>query len=590
MLLPGLVLAMLMGGCSKQAEKVTGPQAQIAPLFNQAPGARYIPGSYIVVFKESVAEVDRDVDEIGQRYNLRVDFRYRHALKGFAAKLSPVAVEALRKDPRIAYIEQDQVAHLDATQPNPTWGLDRIDQRALPLDNSYTYNQTGAGVDVYCLDTGIRLTHVDFGGRAVTGYDAITPGGNASDGNGHGTHTAGTIGGSTYGVAKAVSLIAVRVLDDTGHGTYAQVIAGVDWVTGDHTTAPAVANMSLGGPVDAALDQAVRNSIADGVIYCVSAGNLSVDASTQSPADVAEALTVGATNSSDGFAFFSNYGSIVDVQAPGVNVMSDYNTSDIATTLMSGTSMAAPHVAGAAALYLEVNPTATPAAVHDAIIGNSTTGVITGLPVGTANRLPYSIVSTSPPVVPEPPVLSSPANGAAGVTLPVGLAWNASFGATSYRVQVSTSSSFTTTAYDQAGISSTSVSVSGLSPLTLYYWRVNATNAAGTSNWSSVRNFTTGTGLGPAAPTLVSPANGARNVPRSPTLIWNASAGAATYRVQVCWDSSFNTNVYDRAGITSTSTVVTGLGGRTLHYWRVNATNANGTSKWSTTWSFTTRR
>jgi subtilisin family serine protease len=590
LLLSGIVLAILMGGCSKQPQKITGPQTQQAPLFNRTPGAEYIPGSYIVVMKESVADVDKDVDEIGQRYTLKADFRYKHALKGFAGKLSAAVVEALRNDPRVAYIEQDQIAHMDATQINPTWGLDRIDQRALPLDNSYTYNQSGAGVDVYCLDTGIRLTHVDFGGRAVTGYDAITPGGTAADGNGHGTHTAGTIGGATYGVAKAVRLIAVCVLDSTGQGTYAQVIAGVDWVTGDHTTTPAVANMSLGGPLDAALDQAVRNSIADGVTYCVSAGNSSADASTQSPADVGEALTVGATNSSDAFAYFSNFGSIVDVQAPGVNVTSDYYTSNTATTTMSGTSMAAPHVAGAAALYLEANPTATPAAVHDAIIGNATTGVITGLPMGTANRLLYSIISTTPPVVPAPPVLSSPANGATGVTLPVALSWNASFGATSYRVQVSTSSAFTTTVYDHAGISSTSVSVSGLAPSTLYYWRVNATNAAGTSNWSTVRNFTTGTGMGPAAPTLVSPANGANNVPRSPTLTWNASSGATSYRVQVCWDPSFNTNVYDRSGITSTSTVVTGLAGKTLHYWRVNATNANGTSKWSTTWSFTTRK
>jgi subtilisin family serine protease len=197
--LSGVVLAILMAGCSKQPQKITGPQAQQAPLFNQTPGAEYVPGSYIVVMKESVADVDKDVDEIGQQYSFKADFRYKHALKGFAGKLSAAAVEALRNDPRVAYIEQDQIAHMDATQLNPTWGLDRIDQRALPLDHSYTYNQTGAGVDVYCIDTGIRFTHVDFGGRAVTGYDAITPGGTAADGNGHGTHTAGTIGGATYG-------------------------------------------------------------------------------------------------------------------------------------------------------------------------------------------------------------------------------------------------------------------------------------------------------------------------------------------------------------------------------------------------------
>jgi subtilisin family serine protease len=295
---------------------------------------------------------------------------------------------------------------------------------------------------VYCIDTGIRFTHVDFGGRAVTGYDAITPGGTAADGNGHGTHTAGTIGGATYGVAKGVRLIAVRVLDNSGSGTYSQVIAGIDWVTSNHTTTSAVANMSLGGPQDAALDAAVRASIVDGVTYCVSAGNSAANASGYSPADVGEALTVGATDNTDTWAYFSNYGSVVDILAPGVNVTSDYYTSNTATASMSGTSMSSPHVAGAAALYLEANPTAAPAAVHSAITSNATTNAISGVPSGTVNKLLYSLIGAPPPP-PSAPTLSSPANGATGVSIPATFTWNASTGATSYRVQVSTSSSFT---------------------------------------------------------------------------------------------------------------------------------------------------
>jgi len=593
LLIAGIALAALMVGCSDQP---TTPQQQQsftqAPLLNKTTGAKYIDGSYIVVFKESVGDVDNEVNDMGQRHAIRANYRFKHAIKGFAGKLTAAQLEALRSDPRVAYVEQDQVAHIDATQTNPpSWGLDRIDQRARPLDNSYTYNQTGVGVDVYCIDTGIRTTHTDFGGRAVAGYDAITPGGTANDGNGHGTHTAGTIGGTAYGVAKGVHLIAVRVLDNTGSGTYAQVVAGIDWVTADHTTHPAVANMSLGGPQDAALDAAVRNSIADGVTYCVSAGNSAVNASTQSPADVAEAITVGATDNTDAFAYFSNYGSVVDISAPGVNITSDWNTSNTATNTISGTSMSAPHVTGAAVLYLEANPTATPAQVQAALKANGTSGVITALPSGTVNLLLYSVVAGGPPPPPPTaPTLSSPANGATGVSTSPTLTWNASSGATSYTVQASTSSAFTTFAYNVSGITGTSTNVTGLAGSTVYYWRVNATNTGGTSAWSTSWSFTTGAGSPPAAPTLRSPSNGATGVSRTPTLSWNASTGASSYRVQVSTSSSFGTLVYDQSGITSTSTTVSGLGSRVTYYWRVDASNASGTGAWSTTWHFRTTR
>jgi len=592
----GIAAALLVFGCSREPGTVTGPpsdgSAGPAPLMRIAAGAEIVPGSYIVVFKPTVGDVDQAVDDLSLREGITARFRYRHALKGFAANLSATEVQALRNDPRIEYIEEDQIARAIGIQTNPpSWGLDRVDQRSLPRDYTYNYNQTGTGVNAYIIDTGIRFTHVDFGGRAVTGYDAITPGGNASDGNGHGTHVAGTTGGAAYGIAKNVRLIAVRVLDNSGSGTYTQVIAGIDWVTGHHTT-PAVANMSLGGGASTSLDAAVRNSIADGVTYCVAAGNNGRNASNYSPARVAEAITVGATDSSDRWASFSNYGSVLDILAPGVSIKSDYYTSDTATATMSGTSMATPHVTGAAALYLEANPNASPAEVASGLVALGTPGVISGVPTGTVNLLLYTLIGpVTPPDPPAPPVLSSPANGATGVSTSPTLSWEASSGATSYQVQVSTSSSFTSTVYDQS-VTTTSTTVAGLLANTRYYWRVNASNTGGESSWSDVWSFTTQTagGSAPPAPTLVSPANGASNVSRTPTLTWNAASGADSYRVQVSTRSNFSKIVFDQSDLTDTSVTLPELGRLTKYYWHVSATNDYGTSPYSATWSFRTGR
>ena len=591
-----IALTVIFAGCSKNPSQIMAPdRAQVrasgpAPLLVHAPGPNTIQGAYIVVYKDAVADVDGQVNQAGQQLGFTADFTYKYSIKGFAAKLSPAAVQALRNDPNVDFIEQDQIAHAGTIQSNATWGLDRIDQRALPLSTTYQYDQTGAGVDAYCIDTGIRFTHSEFGGRAVTGYDAITIGGTAADGNGHGTHTAGTIGGATYGVAKGVRLIAVRVLDNSGSGSYSQVVAGIDWVTGNHTTTPAVANMSLGGPADAALDAAVRRSIADGVTYCVSAGNSSANVSTQSPADVAEAITVGATDISDVFAYFSNFGAGVDISGPGVDVTSAWFTNNTATAVLSGTSMSSPHVAGVAALYLAANPTATPAAVQSALVSNATTGVITSIPSGTANRLLYSLFGPPAPP-PAAPVLVSPANAATGVTVPAALSWNASTGATSYTAQVSTSSSFATFAYNQS-VTTTSASVGGLASSTVYYWRVSATNGGGTSAFSAVRSFTTAAGPPPppppAVPVLSSPANAATNVAVPATLSWTASSGATSYRVQVSTSSTFVTLFLDRTGVTTTSTSVSGLAASTVYYWRVSASNTGGASAFSAARSFTT--
>jgi subtilisin family serine protease len=272
------------------------------------------------------------------------------------------------------------------TQSNPPWGLDRIDQRNRPLSGTYSYTSTGAGVNAYIIDTGIRRSHTQFGGRAFTGFDAVTSGGSANDCNGHGTHVAGTVGGSTYGVAKSVRLYAVRVLSCSGSGSTSGVIAGVNWVTSNHVK-PAVANMSLGGGISTALDTAVRNSIAAGVTYAIAAGNSNTNASNSSPARVGEAITVGSSTSTDARSSFSNYGSVVDVFAPGSSILSAWYTSNTATRTLSGTSMAAPHVAGVAARILQGSPGSSPAAVQSTIVSTATTGRLTGLPTGTANRL-----------------------------------------------------------------------------------------------------------------------------------------------------------------------------------------------------------
>ncbi|HEY9031410.1 MAG TPA: S8 family peptidase [Kangiella sp.] len=375
--------------------------------------SKAIKGQYIVVLKDdAVAQnmgqfssnaseqaIQMMTENLSRKYQAQVQRTYTRALKGGTFTLSEKAAQKLAQDPNVLLVEEDQIVSLNATQNNATWGIDRVDQRNLPLSGTYTYNTTASNVNAYIIDTGILNSHSEFGGRSVSGIDTVDNDNDATDCNGHGTHVAGTVGGSTYGIAKSVNLIGVRVLNCSGSGTLSGVIDGIDWVANNHTK-PAVANMSLGGGASSSIDTAVANLVSAGVTVVVAAGNDNSSACNYSPAREPSAITVGSTTSSDSRSSFSNYGSCLDIYAPGSSITSAWSNGG--TNTISGTSMASPHVAGVAALYLADNPTATPSQVDTAITDAATPGVVSDAKSGSPNLLLYSLFDGTPPPPPPP--------------------------------------------------------------------------------------------------------------------------------------------------------------------------------------------
>ena len=365
-----------------------------------------IKGQYIVVLKDNAASLASERSSLTRvsavarnmatQHRARLVRSYDNVLRGFVVRADDRSLARLLADPRVAYVEEDGIVSINATQTTATWGIDRVDQRDLPLNQTYNYDTTASGVHAYVIDTGLLGTHSQFSNRVGNGWGAISDGRGTTDCNGHGTHVAGTLGGSTYGVAKGVTIHPVRVLGCDGTGSFSGIIDGMDWVASNHTK-PAVANMSLGGGATQSVDDAVTRLHNAGVTVVVAAGNNNASACNYSPARAAAAITVGSTTNTDARSSFSNYGSCLDIYGPGSNILSAWYTSTTATNTISGTSMASPHVAGVAALYLASNPNATPTQVRNAIVNNATSNKVTDAGSGSPNKLLYSLFGDTPP-------------------------------------------------------------------------------------------------------------------------------------------------------------------------------------------------
>lgn len=489
-----LMLALVSSTGVVQAQD-TSSNAPLAALLIPE-NSQVVPDQYIVVYKSNNMAVNAE-DSIRAAVAVNggeVKFMYGAALNGYSAYLPEKALAAVRANPAVDYVEADAVIALSpeaddfnasTIQTGATWGLDRIDQHALPLSTTYTYNNNGTGVNVYIIDTGIRSTHTQFGGRATKDYDSVGDGQNGNDCAGHGTHVAGTIGGSTYGVAKNVKLHAVRVLNCAGSGSTSGVIAGINWVTAHHVH-PAVANMSLGGGASASLDTATNSMINHGVVLAVAAGNDNANACNSSPARVPNAITTGATTSSDARAYFSNWGTCLDIFAPGYSITSAWIGSNTATNTISGTSMASPHVAGVAALYLQAHPSATVSTVRNAIVNASTKNKVTDV-AGSANRLLYSLFGPPSPI----PTLVAP-KGTITDTTPA-YKWTKVSGATQYRYQLMKGATTVYTKTVAASACATSNCTS--TPATVlsyaaYKWRAQAMVGGVWKTYSPYANFT----------------------------------------------------------------------------------------------------
>lgn len=364
----------------------------VNPVNDSSQAKGIIKNQYIVILNKDAGPSKDFAQNIAKQHAGKVLQSYDTVLKGFAIYLPDTAgaafIEAMKKNPHVLSVESDTIVNIDATtQSNPDWGLDRIDQKALPLNSTYSYLQTGSGTTAYIVDTGILSSHHEFSGRVLSGYTAISDGNGTTDCNGHGTHVAGTVGGTTYGVAKNVNLVPIRILGCDGSGASSNVIAGLDWIL-KNGKKPAVVNMSLGGATSSSLDSAVENLYNNGYVMVVAAGNSNTDACTSSPARVSKAITVAATDNTDTRASYSNYGSCVDIFAPGSQINSSWIGSNTATKILNGTSMATPHVAGVVAEMLQSTPTASPQTISTNLLNQASSNVVKN-PSGSPNRLLY---------------------------------------------------------------------------------------------------------------------------------------------------------------------------------------------------------
>lgn len=497
--------------------------------------------TYIIVFKRGTNPTAEAARLQGQGYSVR--HTYSNVLSGVAVELPTAAIQGLSRNPNVQLIEADGVVTASATQSGATWGLDRSDQRNLPLNGAFAYpDSAGVGVNAYILDTGVLSSHVDFSGRMRPGFTSISDGSGTEDCNGHGTHVAGTVAGTTWGVAKRANVIPVRVLDCAGSGTWSGVLAGMDWVAAN-AVKPAVANMSLGGGASSSIDTAVANMHNSGVTVVVAAGNSSANACNYSPARAGVAVTVGATTSTDARASYSNFGNCLDIFAPGSSIKSAWYTSSTATNTISGTSMASPHVAGAAALLLGANGALSPTQVRNALVASATPNLVTSAEVGSPNLLLFvdSGSGSTPPTTTVAPTTTTTTTTVAPTT--------------------TTAAPTTTIAPTTTTVATTTVPVA---PTTIAPSPI------------------------PGAFSKSAPVNGATNVSRRPTLTWTASASATSY--QVCISASQTCSSWSNAG-TSTSAVVSNLRGRTTYYWQVRALNSSGSTVASEgPWRFTTAR
>ena len=464
----------------------------LAPFFSNR-SIESLPdnANYIIVLKDEVnwSDIDFECDKIEKFIDSHRNKTFRHALKGFSIQLTSKGLNKIRKDPSVKYVELDQLVKVSFTQFTAPWGLDRIDQPTIPLSGSYTYETNGSTVDAYVFDTGIRMDHNEFKNRIRTGFNALLPDSLPKDNNGHGTHVAGIIGGTRYGVAKGINLIPVKVLDQFGSGSFSQIIAGIDWAIAHHTTRLAVGNVSISGEKSVSLDEAIIRAIEDGIVVTVAAGNNSEPTRNTSPGRVIPAITVGAVTNTDEWSSFSNFGPEIDLLAPGTNITSAWHTGGNDINTISGTSMATPHVAGVAALYLERFPKSTPEQVQEGLKKSSILNVIKNVPDSTVNNLLNTSFSST--VVLKEPLLLSPSDGSGNHLKNVTLRWNRVDFASSYDLQYSENSDFSTQILTISGIKQTVFITSALAHDKVYYWRVRANSELESGNWSAASSFKT---------------------------------------------------------------------------------------------------